>query len=63
MYLYIFKDYITLPGIARKMIYASSDYNFALFNSDNTDLYYTFSRIIVGGPSITFTRYHEKGIT
>ena len=59
----IFKDFITLPGVARKMLYDSSDSNFALFNSDNADLYYTFKQNIVGGPSIIFTRYHEKGIT
>ena len=59
----IFRDYITLPGVARKMIYASSESNFALFNSDNADLYYTFRQNIVGGPSIIFTRYHEKGVT
>ena len=53
----IFKDYITLPGVARKMIYTSSESNFALFNSDNADLYYTFKENIVGGPSIIFTRY------
>ena len=59
----IFKDYITLPGVARKMIYTSSESNFALFNSDNADLYYTFKQNIVGGPSIIFTRYQEKGVT
>ena len=38
----IFKEYITLPGVARKMLYNSTASNFALFNSDNADLYYTF---------------------
>ena len=59
----IFKDYITLPGVARKMIYQSSNSKFALFNNDNADLYYTFKQNIVGGPSIIFSRYHEKNIT
>ena len=49
--------------MARKIIYASSESNFALFNSDNADLYYTFKQNIVGGPSIIFTRYQEKGVT
>ena len=44
----IFKDYITLPGVARKMIYQSSDSQFALFNKDNADLYYSFKQNIVG---------------
>ena len=38
----IFKYYIALPDVARKMFYASSDSNFALSNYDNADLYYTF---------------------
>ena len=38
----IFKDYDTLPGVARKMLYTSSKSNFALFNAQNADLYYTF---------------------
>ena len=59
----IFKDYITLPGVARKMLYNSSHSNFALFNSNNADLYYTFKKNIFGGPSITFNRYQEKGVT
>ena len=59
----IFKDFITLPGVARKMLYNSSDSKFALFNETNSDLYYTFRQNIVGGPSIIFTRYHEKGET
>ena len=45
------------------MIYASSESNFAFFNSDNADLHYTFRQNIVGGPSIIFTRYHEKQVT
>ena len=28
----IFKEYITLPGVARKMLYNSTASNFALFN-------------------------------
>ena len=42
-----FKDYITLPGVARKMLYNSTSSNFALFNSDNADLYYTFKKILL----------------
>ena len=59
----IFKDFITLPGVARKMLYNSSKSKFSLFNQFNSDLYYTFRQNIVGGPSIIFTRYHEKGET
>ena len=45
------------------MIYQSSDSKFALFNKDNADLYYTLKQNIVGGPSIIFSRYHEKDVT
>ena len=38
----IFKDYVTLPGVARRMLYNSSTSKFSLFNSENADLYYTF---------------------
>ena len=50
----IFKDYVTLPGVARRMLYNSSNSKFSLFNSENANLYYTFKQNIVGGPSIIF---------
>ena len=45
------------------MIYQSSDSKFTLFNKDNADLYYMHKQNIVGGPSIIFSRYHEKDVT
>ena len=59
----IFKDYVTLPGVARRMLYNSTSSKFSLFNSENANLYYTFKQNIVGGPSIIFSRYQEKGVT
>ena len=59
----IFKDYITLPGVARRMLYESSRSNFSLINHNNRDLYYVIKKNIIGGPSIIFDRYHEKGTT
>ena len=59
----IFKDYVTLPGVARRMLYNSSNSKFSLFNYENDHLYYTFKQNIVGGPSIIFSRYQEKGVT
>ena len=59
----IFKDYVTLPGVARKMLYNSSPIKFSLFNNENANLYYTFKQNIVGGPSIIFSRYQEKAVT
>ena len=59
----IFKDFVTLPGVARKMLFNSSKSKFSLINPADADLYYTLRKNIVGGPSIIFSRYHEKNIT
>ena len=59
----IFKDFVTLPGVARKMLFNSSKSKVSLINSDNADLYYTLRKNIVGGPSIIFSRYNEKNVT
>ena len=59
----IFKDYVTLPGVARKLLYASTESKFSLINQQNANLYYTYRKNIVGGPSIIFSRYHKKGVS
>ena len=59
----LFKDYVTLPGVTRKLLYASTESNFSLINQQNVDLYYTYRKNIVAGPSIIFSRYHEKGVS
>ena len=59
----IFKDFVTIPGVARKLLYAYTSSNFSLINQQNADLYYTYRKNIVGGPSIIFSRYHEKGVS
>ena len=59
----IFKDFVTLPGVARKMLFNSSKSKFSLINPADADLYYTLRKNIVGGPSIIFSRYHEKNMT
>ena len=43
----IFKDYVTLPGVARKMLYNLSNSKFAVISSENADLYYTFKNILL----------------
>ena len=58
----IFKDCVTLPGVARRMLHNSSSSKCSLLNSENANLYYTFKPNIVGGPSIIFSHYQEKGI-
>ena len=56
-----FKEAVSLPGIARHLLLNNTTENnvFALFNKQNQDLYKTFQKNIVGGPSIVFCRYHE----
>ena len=58
----IFKESITLPGIARKLLYksVSPSVHFSLFDKKNEDLYHTFKHNIIGGPSIVFSRYAES---
>ncbi len=62
----VFKTAISVPGIARQLLFRTAkkaDANFALFDKQNEDLYHTFKRNIVGGPSIIFTRHHKVGQT
>ena len=59
----VFKDDISVPGIARKLLFETSENNntsFSLFDESNKDLYQTIKQNIVGGPSIVFHRYFDK---
>ncbi len=61
-----FKNAISVPGIARQLLFRTAKENnayFALFGNQDMDLYYTLRKNIVGGPSIIFTRHHEVGST
>ncbi|KAJ8048029.1 hypothetical protein HOLleu_00186 [Holothuria leucospilota] len=59
-----FKDGISVPGLTMKYLFqAAEDEPCALFDEKNKDLYYTFRANLVGGPSIIFHRYQEKGKT
>ena len=59
----MFKVAITVPGLARRLLFQSSDTKFSLIDSYNQDLHYTIKKNIVGGPSIIFSRYHKAGET
>ena len=62
----LFKETISVPGVARKMIFTTArkaNASFALIDKKNEDLYHTISENIVGGPSIIFNRFHEKDKT
>ena len=62
----VFKIAISLPGIARKMLFECADkegIHFSLFDEKNKDLYRTMKNNTIGGPSIIFTRYNKAGET
>ena len=62
----MFKVSISLPGLARQMLFQcgrQAGASFSLFDETNKDLYYTIKDNIIGGPSIIFHRYHKTGET
>ena len=50
----MFKDAISLPGLAYKMLLSCSKAKFSLFEEEDKELYYLMKRNIAGGPSIYF---------
>ena len=62
----IFKTAISVPGIARQMVFKyAKDHGayFSLIDKKNSDLYFTLISNIIGGPSVIFKRYAEKDKT
>jgi hypothetical protein len=62
----MFKDAVSIPGIAVEWMFHVSDskkFDIPLINRQNEDLYKTLRANIVGGPSIIFCRYQEKDTT
>ena len=62
----LFKNAVSLPGIARHLLFETAkraNASFALCDESNKDLYQTMKANIVGGPSIVFTRFHKAGET
>jgi hypothetical protein len=59
----LFKDGISLPGLAMKDLFTDAGTFFSLFRKKDADLYHTVREQIVGGPSIIFNRYQEKDKT
>ena len=56
------KECVSIPGVARRYLFKDHPL-FALFGTEDADLYKTIKKNIIGGPSIIFTRYHEAGKT
>jgi len=62
----VFKTSISVPGLARRMLFDNGRQAgalSALFNDANSDLSFTLKKNLTGGPSIVFHRHHEVGQT
>ena len=62
----IFKTALSVPGIARQMLFDTArkqGAEFFLFDEKNNDLFHTVKTNIVGGPSIIYHRKAVKGET
>ncbi|MES9902395.1 MAG: hypothetical protein ABW168_06885 [Sedimenticola sp.] len=62
----VFKTAISVPGIARQMLFKTAEESgaeFSLMDQGNEKLYQTIKQNIVGGTSIIFTRYAKAGET
>ena len=62
----IFKIAMSVPGIARKMLFDTArkeGAEFTIFDEKNKDLFHTVKKNIVGGPSIIYHRKAVKGET
>ena len=60
----MFKDAVSLPKLTQKQIFRplKEDY-FTTFSKKHAHIFKQLRSGIVGGPSIIFTRYQEKGVT
>ena len=62
----LFKASISVPGLARRMLFDTgrrAGASFALFDNANSDLYFNTKRNLTGGAAIIFYRDHEVGQT
>ena len=59
----LFKIAISVPGIARKLLFDSTNANFPLFSYATQDIFKTIKKSCFGGPSIIFTRRHKVNET
>ena len=59
----VFKGFFSLPGISRKLLFDSTDANFALFDEKNKDISISMKKSLFGGPSIIFNRWAKAGVT
>ncbi|GFN74662.1 hypothetical protein PoB_000116800 [Plakobranchus ocellatus] len=59
------KDAVSVPGLTLRYLFKTMPraHFFSLIREKDKDLHEELRKQIVGGPSIIFYRYHEKGIT
>ena len=58
----VFKVAISVPGLARKLLFDTAKRegaSFALFGKEDEDLYHTVKQNLTGGPSIVFNRHRK----
>ena len=62
----MFRDHISIPGVARKMMYDSGIQNgasFSLIDKFDDDMHETIKENLIGGASIIFCRKQKVGET
>ena len=61
----MFNDGFSVPGLTLLYLFNDLPSNsfFTVFNQTNKDLHHPVKDNIVGGPVISFNRYHEKNVT
>ena len=60
----MFKDSVSLPGLTQRYLFRNlGDDYFTVFGEEHKHLYKELKESVVGGPSIVFCRYQEKGKT
>jgi hypothetical protein len=62
----VLKEHISIPGVARNLLFSSSrgaGAHFSLCDENTKDIYHTLRDNIVGGAATIMTRFHEVGKT
>ena len=59
----VFKDTISSPGVARILMFRSTNAKFPLFDKNSEDIFRMVQANVFGGPAQVFTRLHQVGNT
>ena len=55
----LFKNAVSVPGVARNLIFKHCDEKFSCIKEKDEDLYRTIKANIIAGPSLIMTRHHK----